>query len=156
MKMLVVYYSRTGHTGTVAGELAKELQCDKEEIIDTVNRSGPIGWLRSGRQASSSTLTKLKPLEKDPAQYDIVIIGTPVWAANVSTPVRTYIVENKEKFKKVAFFCTLGNRGAEKTLENMAELSGKKPEGTLAVTAKELSTGTFTDSVKKFAGELKA
>ncbi len=156
MKALVVYYTRTGHTGKVAAELANELQCDKEEIIDTVKRSGPIGWLKSGRQASSSAMTKLKPLEKDPAQYDIVIIGTPVWAANISTPARTYIVENKDKFKKVAFFCTLGSRGAEQTLSKMAELSGKKPAGTLAITAKDLSTGTYADSVKKFAGELKA
>ena len=156
MKALVVYYSRTGHTGKVAAELAKELQCDKEEIVDTVNRSGPIGWLQSGRQASSNAMTKLKPMEKDPAQYDIVIIGTPVWAANVSTPARTYIAENKAKFKKVAFFLTLGSRGAEATLKNMTELSGKTPAGTLAITAKDLSSGAYADSVKKFAAELKA
>jgi len=51
MRALVVYYSRTGHTKKVGDGIAKELQCDSEELIDTVNRSGPIGWLNSGRQA---------------------------------------------------------------------------------------------------------
>ena len=66
MKALVVYYSRTGHTKKVGDELVKALPCDVEEIVDTANRSGPVGWLKSGRQAGAE-LTKLKPVKKDPA-----------------------------------------------------------------------------------------
>jgi flavodoxin len=154
MKALVVYYSRTGHTRKVAEDIAKELQCDREELVDTVNRSGPIGWVNSGRQASQGAMTKLQPLKNDPSSYDIVIIGSPVWAAHVSTPVRTYLAENKEKIKKVAFFTTLGNIGDESTFKDMETICGKTPAAILAVRVKELKKGEAGDAIKAFASRL--
>jgi flavodoxin len=156
MQALVVYYSRGGNTKKVAEELSKELKCDIEEILDTVNRSGPIGWLNSGRQASSKALTKLQPIKNDPAKYDLVIIGTPVWAGHVSTPVRTYITDNKVKLKKVAFLITESSSGDESTIKDMEELSGKNTAGTLVVKVAEIKKGEYSDKVKKFAEGLSA
>lgn len=156
MQALVVYYSRGGNTKKVAEELSKELKCDIEEIQDTVNRSGPIGWLNSGRQASSKALTKLQPIKNDPAKYDLVIIGTPVWAGHVSTPVRTYITDNKVKLKKVAFLITEGSSGDESTIKDMEELSGKNTACTLVVKVAEIKKGEYSDKVKKFAEGLSA
>ena len=156
MQTLIVYYSRTGHTKKVAEALAKDLQCDMEELVDTVNRSGPIGWLNSGRQGSGRQLTKLQPVKKDPSKYDMVIIGTPVWAGNMSSPVRTYITENNANFKNVALFCTLGNKGEEKTFKEMGDLSGKKPKATLAVFAPEIKKDSYAEKVNKFAADIKA
>ncbi|HMK45522.1 MAG TPA: flavodoxin [Methanocella sp.] len=156
MQTLIVYYSRTGYTKKVAEALSKEIGCDTEELVDTANRSGPIGWLNSGRQGSMRQLTKLQPIKKDPAQYDLVIIGTPVWSFNMSSPVRTYIKENSAGFKGVALFCTLGGKGQDSTLKEMGELSGKAPKSTLVVFTDEVKKDAFTDKVKKFAEELKA
>jgi len=156
MRALIVYYSRTGHTRKVAEDIAKELQCDTEEILDTVNRSGPIGWVNSGRHASQGAMTKLQPLKNDPSLYDIVIIGSPVWAAHVSTPVRTYLAENKDKLKKVAFFITLGNIGDETTFKDMEAICGKTPAATLAVRMKEQKKGEAGDAIKKFVSGLSA
>lgn len=156
MKALVVYYSRTGNTKKAGEEIARELSCDVEEIVDTVNRAGPIGWIMAGKQASSKELTKLKPLKKDLSQYDIVVIGTPVWAGTMSTPVRTFIAENKDKLKTVAFFTTMGSKGEASTFQGMEEVSGKKPRATLAITVKGLKSGAYAEALKKFAGELRA
>ncbi len=156
MRALLVYYSRTGHTRKIAEEIARELQCDTEEIIDTVNRSGPTGYLLCGRQATKKELTKIEPAKKDPSQYDIVIIGTPVWALTVSAPVRTYIVENKDKLKNVAFFCTLGGIGVESTFHELEDLSGKKAAGTLAVNTPGIKQGAYADSVKQFTDIIKS
>ncbi len=155
MQTLIVYYSRTGHTKKVAESLAKELQCDVEEIVDTVNRSGPLGFLNSGRQASSKALTKLQPVTKDPSKYDLVIIGTPIWAKNMSSPVRTYISENHAKFHNIAIFCTAGDRCEDSTFKDMGDLSGKKPKATLAVYAAEIKKDSYADKVKKFVAEVK-
>ena len=156
MQALVVYYSRGGKHRKVAEELSKELQCDVEEILDTTNRSGPIGWLKSGRQASTKALTKLQPIKNDPSKYDLVIIGTPVWASHVSTPVRTYIADNKDKLKKVAFLVTEGNGGDEATVKEMEALSGKTSSGTLVVKVSEIRKGEYQAKVKKFADSIKA
>ncbi|MDP3065447.1 MAG: flavodoxin [Methanobacteriaceae archaeon] len=110
MKTLVVFYSRTGNTRRVAEEIQNSLDCDIEEIIDTKKRSGPLGYMKSGRDASSGKLTVLKDITHDPASYDLLIIGTPLWAWHVSTPARTYIHQNHTKFSKVAFFCTAGGK----------------------------------------------
>jgi menaquinone-dependent protoporphyrinogen IX oxidase len=156
MQALIVYYSRSGQTRKVAEELAKALQCDVEEIFDTVNRAGPLGFLSAGRQAGNKSLTKLQPVKNDPSKYDLVIIGTPVWARHVSTPIRTYLAESKEKLKNVAFFCTEGSTGNEATFSDMEEVSGKKPKTTLVITAADLKDGSYTEKAKKFADSLKA
>ncbi len=155
MHALVVFYSRTGNTRKVGDEIARELHCDSEELADTVDRSDPIGWLKSGREGMSKALTKLKPIGKDPAGYDLVIVGTPIWARDVSSPVRTYLAENKDKLRKVAFFCTEGNQGDEAAFKSMEEQCGKTPAGKLTVMAKDIARGNYVDEVKKFVGELK-
>ncbi len=156
MQALVVYFSRTGHTKKIGDEIAKALPGDVEEIVDTENRAGPIGWLKSGREASGKKLAKIQPVKKDPANYDIVVIGTPIWASNMSSPVRTYLTENKAKFKNVAFFCTEGSKGAETAFAEMGEIAGKKPKATLTIAMADLKSGSDADKVKKFAGEIKA
>lgn len=140
----------------VGDELAKALPGDVEEIVDTANRSGPVGWLMSGREGSGKKLAKIQPVKKDPASYDIVVIGTPIWAGNMSSPVKTYLTENKAKFKNVAFFCTEGNKGHETAFAEMGEIAGKKPKATLAIATVDFKSGSDADKVKKFAGEIKA
>ena len=77
MKALVVFYSRTGATKQVAEALAESLNCDSEELIDTKKRGGPLGFLSAGKDAKAKKLTKLKDIKRDPALYDLVILGTP-------------------------------------------------------------------------------
>ena len=84
MKALTVFYSRTGTTREVAESISQTLSCDVEEIVDTKKRGGPLGLLFSGRDASQKKLTVVRPPQKDPSLYDIVVIGTPVWAGNMS------------------------------------------------------------------------
>jgi hypothetical protein len=110
--------------------------------------------MRSGRDAMKKNLTKLKPAKKDPSGYDLVVVGTPVWAWNVSTPVRTYLTENKAKLKKVAFFCTQGGSGSERTFNEMQQICGKAPKATLVLLTKEVVEGNHAEKVKEFAGKL--
>ena len=43
MKILNVYYSRTGNTKTVTEFLANQLDADIEEIVDKKARTGVVG-----------------------------------------------------------------------------------------------------------------
>ena len=152
MKALVVYYSRTGNTRKVGQEIARQLKADIEEIISPRGRSGPLGFLWSGGEATLRLMTKLKPTKKDPTKYDVVVVGTPIWSFNMSSPVRTYLSRNR--FKKVAFFLT--HEGAPgKTFKNMTALVGKKPLATLAVEKKEIVGKAYSGKVKEFVKKLK-
>lgn len=132
MKPLVVFYSRTGTTKKIGEALANLLRCDSEELIDTKKRAGLIGFLRSGRDATTNKLTVLKPLIHDPESYDLVALGTPVWSGMMSSPIRTYITVNKSKFTRVAFFCTQGGTENERLFSDMEALCGQKPVSVLS------------------------
>lgn len=153
-KILVVYYSRTGITKKIAQEISEFLSCDIEQIIDEKDRSGIKGFMAGGRDSMKRELTQIKPTEKDPADYDIVIIGTPVWAANMTPAVRTYITQNKEKIKNVAFFCTTGGTGIEKTFIEMEVLIRKKPVATFAATSNQVKKNTY-QGLKEFIEKIK-
>ena len=129
-RTLLVYYSRTGKTKGVAEVLEGRLGCDVEEIRDTRNRLGIIGYLRSGFEASRGKTTRLQPLTKDPADYDLTIIGTPFWTT-VSVPVRTYLGERTGRFRQVAFFATMGGSDPEKAFRAMTRLASREPVATM-------------------------
>jgi flavodoxin len=99
VKTLVIFYSRTGTTRTVAEAIARQLGADIEEIRDTRNRQGLFGYLRSGFDAGLGRCTGLEPMRRDPNDYDVVVVGTPVWNASVSAPVRTFLAAKGRRFK---------------------------------------------------------
>jgi len=148
MKTLVAYYSRTGNTNKIAKQIAKELKTDIDEIKDKTNRKGFLNLIKAGFHAISRKETKIKT-KKDPSKYDLVIIGTPVWAGRETPAVRTYLKNNK--FNKVAFFCTCGSKQG-KSFRNMQRLS-KKPLAKLKI--KEKQVPGSKNQVKKFCVYLK-
>ncbi len=91
--------------------------------------------------------------KKDPAKYDLVVIGTPVWGWNITPPVRTYLQENKDKFKKVAFFKTCGD-SKNKTFPDM-EAESQSPLATLCVLDKEVKTKISQEKVEEFCEKFK-
>ncbi|MBO3833165.1 MAG: hypothetical protein FGF51_07290 [Candidatus Brockarchaeota archaeon] len=153
MKQLVVYYSRTGTTRRVAQAIAEVLKCDVEEIRDLKNRAGVLGWLSSGMDATLKRLTKIEKPEKPPELYELVIIGTSVWNSTVSTPIRTYIVEYRDRFKQVAFFCTQYGSKSD-VLKEMEALCGRKPVATLMLRRRQVETGEYSDLVKQFCANI--
>lgn len=155
MSKLVIFYSRTGTTKKIAEQITGILSCDFEEIFDIKNRLGFIGWLKSGKDAMLKKLTILDKVNKDPGSYDLIIIGTPIWAKNMSTPIRTYISENMDKFKKLAFFCTEGSKGGEKCFKKMAILCDKEPVATLEIKSKEIKKDIYADKIISFTDEIK-
>lgn len=156
MKTLVVFYSRSGTTKKIAEAIAEKIGADLEEIKDTVDRKGAVGYLRSGRDAMKKKLTKLEPSALKLDKYDLVIIGTPIWGWNMSVPVRTYVTQQKDKFGKVAFFCTMGGSGNKQAFSEMEEIIGQKPVGTLAVKTKDAVVGNFSGALSDFLEEIKS
>ena len=149
MKSLVAYYSRTNVTKKLAENIAGKTDADIEEIIPKVNYQGKIGYARGGKDAIQEKIIDLKDLKHDPADYDMVYIGGPVWAGKASNPIISYLKQNEGKFTNVKFFTTAGGRGFESTLEQMEKYS-IKPEKTLALTTKEVKKDLFEDKLTSF------
>jgi len=153
-KALVAYYSRTGHTRQVAEVIAAQLGADVEPIQDVRPRSGLLGYWRSGCEALHKTAVGIEPVEKDPDGYDLVVLGTPVWAGRMSSPLRAYINAHRANFARVAVFCTEGGASGEKAMRQVAELCDRLPVATLIVTERELGSGAFRQKVADFTHAL--
>jgi len=137
-KVLVVYYSKAGNTERVAKDVASALHADIEKLIDKKNRNGLWAFFGAGRDAMKKNRTGLEPLQKDPANYDLVVLGTPVWAGNITPAIRTYLDMNRDKLKNTAYIITSGSTPAEKVIPSCEELAGKKPMAYAGFTAEEL------------------
>lgn len=149
-KALVVFYSRSGATRKVAEDLARGLKADIEEIKTRNNYKGVLGYLRAGRQATQKKPAEIISPIKKPANYNLIIVGTPVWGWNVSSPVRAYLAQNKNKFKKLAFFCTMSGSGDKRTFQEMEKICGQKPLTSLSFCAKEISKNEIKEKIDKY------
>ena len=121
-RVLVVYYSRDGHTKMVAEKLAQRFGADIERLIDKRKRTGPIGFPRAGKDAVAGNLTELEPLTYNPQRYDIILVGTPGWWSNVTPAVRTFVTENDVSEKRIGIFGTVHLTGIENALAQVAQL----------------------------------
>jgi flavodoxin len=134
MRTLVAYYSRTGNTKFVAEKIAEQLEADLCEVIDKKGRSGKFIILTGGYAAIKEKLTTIE-VSKKIEDYDLVIIGSPVWANKMTPAIRTFIVNNDFSEKDVAFFITMDGDDPEKALLNMKEAVNSKSQlGELAIT----------------------
>jgi flavodoxin len=155
-KILTVFYSRSGNTKTIAEATAKLTGSEIEAVTDTKNRQGFLGYLRCSFEGRFKRQTPIKEITKDPASYDLVILGTPVWFGSVSSPIRTYLIQNRHRFRKVAFFCTCGGRGSIRTFAQITDLIGRNPTGTLDIREKEIAGGGYRLKVGKWIKELRS
>ncbi len=122
MTYLVVYYSRTGNNRTIAQQIAQALSADIDEIIDKKNRQGKLNWLLAGRDSRARKLTEIE-YEKNPQDYDTIIIGAPIWAWNPIPPLRTYLQQVDLKGKRVAFFICSKSDAYIKMFPQLAEMT---------------------------------
>ena len=153
---LVVYFSRTGYTRRVAEEIARAAGADWEAIPERSPRTGVFGYWRSAREAWRETAIAIEPGSLNPRDYALVVLGTPVWAGNVSSPMRAYIARHKRDFARVALFCTQGGSGAPKVLQRMAELCDQRPVATAFFNDSEIDRGQHRGKVDAFAAALAA
>lgn len=154
MKTLVVFYSRTGLTKKVANKIAEKLGADTEELYDLRDRSGVIGYIKSGHDARKKKFSEIKPLEKNSVDYDLVIVGTPTWSNNMACAVRNYLTQTEGKIKNIACFATRGGNTDNKAVKNMAELSGLKSIADFILTSKEVAQDNYQDKLEEFIKKL--
>jgi flavodoxin len=150
MNVLIVYYSRSGITKTVSAYLSEKLGCQSLEIKTKDNRSGLSGYLKCGKETISKELPEIIYDEIELNNYDLIIIGTPVWIGSMSSPIRAFIFKNKEKFKQVAFFSAQGSEKEQKVFNEMEESIKIKPVKKTFFTAKEIRQKSFQKKADEF------
>jgi flavodoxin len=152
MKTLLVVYSRTGITKTVAKQIASKLNADIEELVDMKKRTGWWGYLRAGSDAVRKKKTTITQIKYNPESYECIILGTPVWAGTFVPALRTYINEHKDILsnKKLFFLATMGAKEPQNAFIDIEKLIGKKPRATLALQAKRVRRKVIDQPLNQF------
>lgn len=153
-RTLVVFYSRSGTTRRIAEALAAMLKCELEEITEPRPRTGFLGYMRSLLEARRKIPCSIAPGKHDVSSYDLIVIGTPVWAWSLSSPVRAYLTATASRLPEVAFFCTLGSRGSESAFAQMTTIVGKKPRAVCAITQRDALSGSHVERLAAFGKAL--
>lgn len=126
-KVLVLYYSQTSNTKAVATEIATKLNADIEEIVAVNPYDGDFQATidRCIVEREQGTVTEIKPLTADIANYDVIFIGYPVWFGTYAPPIATFLANADLSGKKIVPFCTFGSGGLESSVKDMAEKQPK-------------------------------
>ncbi len=109
-KVLVVYFSLTGHTREIAEKIKAETGADIYEIKTAEEiPSGPSLYINAKKQIRSERYPALKGNLPDMASYDLVFVGAPVWWYTIAPPVLSFLEQADFKGKKVVPFSTQGS-----------------------------------------------
>ncbi|KAB3536044.1 flavodoxin [Alkaliphilus pronyensis] len=112
MKSIVVYYSFEGNTNLIAEVMAEAIGADllrlkpKKEI-----KSRGFGkYLWGGSQVVMNKKPELETFKQDLQDYDLIIIGTPVWAWTYAPPIASLLEKANLKNKSVGLFSCHGGQ----------------------------------------------
>lgn len=126
---LVVYFSATGHTESVAQTIAAQLGAATFAITPAVPYTdADLNY----NDASSRTSTERADARPELAQvtpdgwagYRTVFVGYPIWWGEAAWPLRTFAEGNDFSGKTVVPFCTSASSGMGQSGEQLAGLAG--------------------------------
>jgi len=105
VKALVVYTSVSGNTKLIAEEVASELGAR----LVGINSSARIRTDRMALSWGDEKALRSLPLDiagADPKEYDLIVLGTPIWVWSPSPIIHAFVLQNPLKDKDIALFTT--------------------------------------------------
>jgi len=135
MKSVIVYYSYTGRTETVAKTLASEIGADVVKIEDVEKPSKLKAYFLGAFAAHKGKAWPVKSLPSV-SGYDRVFVGAPVWWMRPAPEINGFIQGTDFTGKTVVPFVTMGGSGQDAALKAMSaavEAKGGKVSSTFSV-----------------------
>lgn len=110
MKIAIIYLSLSGNTSFVADYLQSHLKGEVDLYPLIIDENVPKSQLFQTLKFGMKTILN-KPINyncelKSVKDYDLLIIGTPVWADRIPSPVRILLSDLDLSEIKVAVYCT--------------------------------------------------
>ncbi len=131
-KTLVVYYSATGSTESVAEVIARETGADlfalepaEPYTNEDLNYNDDDSRVSKEHENEEERVVELVSVTPDNwGDYDTVFIGYPIWWGIAAWPVNGFIENNDFTGKTVIPFCTSASSGLGESGELLAEMAG--------------------------------
>lgn len=123
-RILVAYYSLTGKTEKTANAIADasggtlyQIQVDKAYPENKKQRRKVLE-----QEIEENYLPPLKTTDINPEKYDIIFLGSPVWANHISQPVKSFLAKYNLGGKQVIPFVTHSGGGRGQSFNDVAAL----------------------------------
>lgn len=140
-KVLVTYYSRSGTAQVLALQLAARLAADVDVIAPAKGYAGVLGYLR-GIWHSLRRRAPAIDCQKNPTDYALVVIASPVWAGRLSAPMRSYLKRFGGRMGALAAMWVSGSGLEYKAVaEEIERLAGRAPSVTASFAEREVRAG---------------
>jgi hypothetical protein len=153
--ILVAYFSRSGSTERLALKLAAKLGADVEQVKPLTPYDGAGGYLK-GVWHSLSRQAPAVECQRNPADYALVIIGSPVWAGRLCAPMRSYLARFNGQIGAVAAFWVSGSGAAYRAVAGEIQtLSGHAPLATASFAEREVGAGASDAKLEALAQVLR-
>ena len=122
-KVLVLYYSQTSNTKTVAQEIANKLGADIEEIVavNPYNGDFQATIARCQQEREQGVTPEIEPIKADLTQYDVIFLGYPIWFGTYAPPMAAFLNKADLSGKKIVPFCTFGSGGLDSSVKDLAK-----------------------------------
>lgn len=123
-KTLIVYFSWSGHTRTVANIIHELTGSDIVEIKVEEPYSSVYDEVtaRARHELDNDIRPALVTRVENIAAYDTLIVGTPIWSGRLAPPVKSFLVSYDLSGKKIMPFCTHGGSGTAQSANNIREV----------------------------------
>lgn len=120
-KILIAYYSWSGHTKKVAEAIQEEIGGDLFEIQPETPYSEDYKTVvdQAKKEINEGYRPALKNKVENIAQYDTVFIGSPNWWGTIAPVVSTFVEQNDLSGKTVVPFITHGSGGEQNTITDL-------------------------------------
>lgn len=106
MKKLVVYYSFEGDSKLIGDAIAEEIGADVLELklVKEVTKKDYMKKYLGEKQVLMKTKPLLQPYNITPHDYDLIIIGTPIWSGTFAPAIRTFFTQEKFSDKMIGLY----------------------------------------------------
>lgn len=159
MKSIIVYFSLEGNCDYIAKEIKEKIGSDLLRIKPVKDYpSGNISkFVFGGKSAVFNESPKLKNYTFNKEDYDLIIIGSPVWVGTFAPPINTFLEENDLKGENVAFYLCSSGGGNIKAVNKMAKSANQNIDNVIYaefVDPKIKTKKENEDSLKEFCVDL--
>lgn len=159
MKAIVIYYSLEGNTKYVAEKIAENMSADilRLEPVKEYPKEGARKFIWGGKSVLLGERPKLKSYQWNKSDYDVILIGTPVWASSFAPPIRTFLKENDLSGKKLAYFICCAGEDSSKCAEKLNDnLTNSEILTTITFTDPRVNkSDEDTEKIIRFCNEIK-